>query len=376
MFIHNIKYALKTTVKNKSMLIWTFMFPIVLASFMYMAFGKLYENEEVFTEIPVAVVEEVSNEALVETLDALSEPGENQLLSVKYVEEETAKALLENEEVNGILYIKEEPELIVSGSSYENTVIRVILEEFKKREAVINDIVETNPMAIEAVLDKITSDIVYFAEETTSEGNQDPYTNYFYAIFAMSCLFSSFAAIEKIGRLQANGSALGMRRCLSATAKLNTVMVEFVVLFGLQFLIEVITLGYLTLIGVDFGSKYPAIMGVLALGCCVGISLGVILGSISKLSEPAKTGIAIGVSMTMSVMADLCAAGVKDKIEHSFPILNRINPAALIVDSFYALNVYDNYERYGKNMAILGIMTVVLLTVSVLIMRRNKYASV
>jgi len=40
-------------------------------------------------------------------------------------------------------------------------------------------------------------------------------TNYFYAIFAMSCLFGSFGAIEKIGKLQGNVSPLGMRRCLS-----------------------------------------------------------------------------------------------------------------------------------------------------------------
>lgn len=376
MFIHNIKYALKTTVKNKAMLIWTFIFPILLASFMFMAFGKLYENEEVFTEIPVAVVEKVSNEALVETLNALSEAGENRLLSVKYVEEDKAKEMLENEEVNAILYIDEENELVASGSSHENTVIRVVVEEFEKREAVIKDIMQTNPMAMEAVLDKITGDIDYFTTKTTSDGNQDPYTNYFYAIFAMSCLFSSFGAIEKIERLQANESALGMRRCLSATAKLNTVMAEFVVLLAIQFLIEVVTLGYLSVIGVNFGDKYPAIMGVLALGCCVGISFGIILGSFSKLSEGARVGIAIATSMTMSVMSDLCAAGVKDAIEHSMPIINRLNPAALIVDSFYALNVYDNYKRYGMNMTILGVMTLVLLTISVLILRRNKYASV
>ena len=62
-------------------------------------------------------------------------------------------------------------------------------------------------------------------------------------------------------------------------------------------------------------------------------------------------------------------------IEHNVPIINRINPAALIVDSLYALNIYDTYDRYIQNIVVLAIMSVILLSVSFLILRRNKYAS-
>jgi len=375
MFFHNFKYVFKTALRNKSMLIWTFLFPIALSSFMYMAFGNLYEVDEVFHAIPVGVVKECENEALEATLDALSEEGEDQLLDVTYLEKEEAIKQLDEDAINGILYINEEIEIVVANNSYENTVLKTVVEEYKKREFVIQDILEKNPQGVAAAVEKLTADTMYYTEESTSDGNQDMYVNYFYAIFAMSCLFGSFAAIEKIEKLQANISSLGMRRCLSPNSKMVTVLAEFLSLFILQFVIEIITFVYLSTLGVNFGEKTLAIFGILAVGSCVGIAMGIVIGCISKFGNGAKTGIAISVSMTMSVLADLCASGVKDLIEHTMPIINRINPAALIVDSFYALNVYDTYDRYAYNMSILGLMAVVLLGISILMLRRNRYAS-
>ena len=78
--------------------------------------------------------------------------------------------------------------------------------------------------------------------------------------------------------------------------------------------------------------------------------------------------------MLCCVLADLVVAGIREMIEKSAPIINRLNPAALIVDSFYALSVYDNYDRFIKNISILCSMTAVLLVVSYLLVRRVRYA--
>ena len=48
--------------------------------------------------------------------------------------------------------------------------------------------------------------------------------------------------------------------------------------------------------------------------------------------------------MILSVLGGLIGPNVKSYIEHTMPIINRINPASLIVDSFYALNIYDTYD--------------------------------
>ena len=66
---------------------------------------------------------------------------------------------------------------------------------------------------------------------------------------------------------------------------------------------------------------------------------------------------------------------VKDMVEHKFPIANRINPACLISDCFYSLNVYENYDRFFRNISIMGLESVILLTAAFILLRREKYAS-
>lgn len=374
MFWHNFKYAMRTTLKNKTTLIWTLLFPIALTTFMYMAFGNLFE-EKLLDIIPVAVVIEEENEAFETTLEELSEDGKNKMLEVTFTEEEEALEQLKQEEVQAIIYVAEDIRLKVLGNSYEATVVKTIVEEFDKINEVVKDIAMTNPQAIEKTIENLTADTSYFTKVKTSDGNQDVYTNYFYAIFAMSCMFASFISCEKIQKIQANVSPLGMRRCLSPNNKMITIIAEYVAMFITQFIIELITLAYMIALGVDFGDKYLQIAIILFFGSSVGISFGVITGSLTRFSKSTKEGICVAVSMALAVMSDLVAGGIKYAIEQHAPIINRLNPSALITDSFYALNIYDTYDRYLQNITILGAMSVGLIVVSYLILRRNKYAS-
>lgn len=372
-FLHHFQYAMKTMIRNKTSLIWTLLFPIMLGTFMYMAFGTLGE-EELFDTIPIGVVKKVENESLELVLQQLSK--EENLLQVTYMTEEEAKSKLKEKTIEGILFIEEQLQLVVVENSYESAILKSIFDEYKKQEVLLKDIMKTHPDAMKQVVEELMTEKTFFVERTTSNGNQSVYTNYFYAIFAMSCLFASFSAIEKIEKLQANNSTLGMRRSVASSSKAMMIMAEFLSMLLIQFLIEVISLFYFAWIGIDFGEKYVAMIGILLLGCCIGIAQGIIIGSISKLSENTKSGICITISMVLSVLADLVGPNVKIYIENTIPIVNRINPAALIVDSFYALNIYDTYDRYIRNMVTLGSLTILLLVISFFMLRRRRYASV
>ena len=83
-------------------------------------------------------------------------------------------------------------------------------------------------------------------------------------------------------------------------------------------------------------------------------------------------GILVAASLFLSFLSDLMAQGVRDKIEHTAPIVNDINPAALIADSFYALNVYDGYGRFAVNLCTLLGMTAVLGAVDFWMVRRKR----
>ena len=48
LFFHNAKYTMLSMFRLKVTLFWTLAFPLLLATFMYMAFGNLFEKDEMF----------------------------------------------------------------------------------------------------------------------------------------------------------------------------------------------------------------------------------------------------------------------------------------------------------------------------------------
>lgn len=382
MFFHNFKYAIISLVKSKTALFWTLVFPIALATFMYVAFSGILESDESLVSIPVAVVgeenakteESTGRQGLLTVLEMLAEPGEDQMLSITKTNEQEAKALLRDKTVEGIFYVEQE-RLEIGENSINATILSMILERYIQTQAVVADLAKEHPEQIAETIKVATNPTNSYEEERTTDGCQNIFYNYFYAIFAMSCLFASFASVEKISKIQANTSALGMRRSLSPNSKFLTILAEYTALWLVQFIVELIALAYMTILGVDFGDKYPAIALTLFVGSGIGLSMGMIIGTISRLKENTKIGIAVAVGMALSVMADLCVSGIKNAVEHHIPILNRINPAVLLTDCFYALNVYDNYDRFGRNLLILLVMSVILLFISFFMVRRKRYAS-
>ena len=66
---------------------------------------------------------------------------------------------------------------------------------------------------------------------------------------------------------------------------------------------------------------------------------------------------------------------IRTYIELYVPIINRINPAAIISDAFYCLNVFDDSEKLTRCLATLAGMSVLLVSASFLMVRRERYDS-
>lgn len=388
LFFHNSKYTMLSMFRLKVTLFWTLAFPLLLATFMYMAFGNLFEKDEMFKTINVTVVESENDDTLMSVLESLdvnhtdsaskSDDSSNSfsdLINMKLMDSSAAKKALNDKKVTGIIYT-EDASLVVDENSYNATILESILTQYKQQKDVFTNIAKTNPAALDTAIAGLSDTTSEYKEISLSSGNQDEYTNYFYAVFAMSCLFASFSAVTATNRLLANTSPLGIRKSLAALSKNILIFSEYISLLIIHFVVELIALVYMTLLGVDFGNKYPAIILTLFFGCMIGLSIGVIIGAIPKLTEGSKIGISVGIGMVLSVLADLCANGIKDMIEHKLPIANRLNPACLISDCFYSLNVYDSYDRFFRNISIMAVESVILLIIAFALLRRKKYASI
>ena len=209
---------------------------------------------------------------------------------MKLMDSSAAKKALNDKKVTGIIYT-EDASLVVDENSYNATILESILTQYKQQKNVFTNIAKTNPAALETAIAGLSDTTSEYKEISLSSGNQDEYTNYFYAVFAMSCLFASFSAVTATNRLLANTSPLGMRKSLAALSKNILIFSEYISLLIIHFVVELIALVYMTLLGVDFGNKYPAIILTLFFGCMIGLSIGVIIGAIPKLTEGSKIGI-------------------------------------------------------------------------------------
>ena len=76
--LHLMKYDVKVKLHNFNMLFWPLVFPLLLATFFYFAFGKIEEAD--FETVPVAIVEEQGQDAdkeFLEFLDTMEEDDSN-----------------------------------------------------------------------------------------------------------------------------------------------------------------------------------------------------------------------------------------------------------------------------------------------------------
>ena len=68
-------------------------------------------------------------------------------------------------------------------------------------------------------------------------------------------------------------------------------------------------------------------------------------------------------------------ADVKPDVMEKAPIVNELNPAAVVCDALYYLNLDKDYDRFIKKLITMLIMTVVFTAVGFIFTRRKKYAS-
>ena len=126
---------------------------------------------------------------------------------------------------------------------------------------------------------------------------------------------------------------------------------------------------------IDFGSRLGMVYLTSVVGGILGLAFGFWIGSIGRFQTGTKNGICFGVSMFCCFCSGLMVGNMKMIIARFAPWFNKINPAALITDSLYYLNIDSDYRRWSRAMITMAVMTVVMILLGFIISRRKKYAS-
>ena len=380
MYFHSFYYNFKSLVRNYPQVFWCFAFPILLATMFHFAFGGLGTDES-FSAIPVAVVTEgTADELLTDMLEQLSEPGDDQFLSITYATKEEASSLLEQKEVIGILYTGESLKLSVSDEmvnmQLEQSILAAFVEQFNMESKALETIYLSHPEKFADAISQLSEETSYLKDTDLSSGSTDQSLTYFFNLIAMTCLYAAMAGSNIAIDNQANLSDLGMRRNISPVHKMISILGGLTATVLFEFISVVIGICYMAFVlGVNFGSQTGFILLACLIGCITGVSLGFFIGSFGTASRMTKFGTLMGIIMLCCLFSGLMIGNMRMTIEKICPFFNKINPAALISDSFYALVIYPSHERYFTNLISLLLLSALFSFGGFILVRRKKYAS-
>ena len=373
--LHLLKYSFLSKVRNFNIIFWPLVFPLVLGTFFYFAFGNI--NEADFQTVPVAVVKKDTADTFFLTYLDQVEKSSPDLLKAEEIPEKEALEALQDKKIKGIYYVGKDPSLTVAGTGMEESILQTVLDSCGNTRATITNIMKKNPQMDMKTMKTLLSSQDLVKEVSLGGRTIDGNVQFFYALIAMACLYGCFIGFGSSIGIQANITPLAARRCVTPTHKLKLILTDQLASFALGYMDVILLILYIRyILNLDFQGQMGKMLVVSFFGSLIGVSMGMFIGSFGKMQEGAKIGIMLGISMVSSFLAGLMNGNMKDIVEKSAPFVNRINPASLIADAFYCINVYDDTARYYRSLATLAVMCVVLVMASFFMVRRERYDSI
>ncbi|MDD6324612.1 MAG: ABC transporter permease [Lachnospiraceae bacterium] len=365
------RFHLKRALRDRGDMFWSLIFPLVLATLFYASFGSGKDLEQL-NAIPTGLVKMTDADAGFDTfLDSL----DGGLLELTVMKEDEAEAALRNGTIHGYFVSTTEPSLTVAGTDLEESILGALLDGYLQNAKLLRQIAEKNPLQLPAAIAEVSKSGSWVKATTVSGNETNHNLSYFFALIGMACLFGAFLGMNAAQSLRADQTALALRRSTAPMRRSRIVLGEMLAVFTIQFGNVCVLLLYLHFVlHISFGDRWWLLLPICLLGSITGVAWGVFLGSL-RLASGLREGLLVGSSLLMSFLAGLMFGNMKDVVAHYAPVLNKINPAALISDAFYSISVYENPARYLGNLLLLALITAVLTAVSFVQLGRDRYDS-
>ena len=361
MFGHNFKYSLKILFKNKGLLFWTFIFPIILGTLFNLAFSNI-EKTETFNSIDVAITQ--NNDTYIKnTFDALEK---EKVVKIQNDDLENSKKLLENKKVVGYI---DNNTLYINSNGGEETILKSIMDEILINKDIYEEYLNNG---------KFPNNISTNYKITNVTRKNISYTMIeYYTLIAMAAFYGAAIALTMINYLLPNVSTSGKRINISPAKRGTLLLSSFCASIVVQIIGMVILFFYtIFVLKVDYGDNLIYVFLLTFFGILASLSLGTFLASILKTNSNNKLGILIAITMTLSFFSGMTGITMKYVTDKNMPIINYLNPCNMIVDGLYSLYYYGVNNRFYFNILSLIIFTIVMLFISSGSLRRQKYDSI
>lgn len=363
---------LKVLLRRKDTLFWILLFPILLASAEYLAFGKYIHSEPIDTIEMGYVEEEPLNDYLLQVFKEIKLEDDKLLYEIHaYSTKASAMASLEASDIS-ILLTEENNDLKIDAKAYgmDVTITENIINQFK----IVQEMILSTGESPEVIYTHLLADTSYI-KDLSNNKNATFYTAYFYALMAMACLYAAFFGVSVIADVRADRSNLGIRISASVVPKWKMILINFLAALLLEFLSSCILYIYLAFIlKVSLGNFIGLILLTLILGGIAGIVLGMLVATFCK-NEKKCDGILTSLTLGLCVFAGLMSVDIKHLVDQYASFINYINPASMITNSLYALYYYDGLTKYWLYTGLLALFSLIGVAVVIFKTRGEKYAS-
>ena len=262
------------------MTFWPLVFPLILGTFFFFAFGNL--NDADFETVSVAIVQESADNPLFSFYINQVEKSDPELLNIQKMNENEALTALKNKKISGIYYDQLVPSLTVNSHGIPESILQSILESYNNSLYIIQTILKEHPSGILNGLSQMANNKELIQELSLGGKTIDGNSQFFYALIAMACLYGCFIGFGSAITLQANLTALAARRCVTPTHKLKLILSEQIASFLIGYIDVIILLIYLrNILKLDFQGQMGKMLIISLFGSLIGVSIGIFVGSLS-----------------------------------------------------------------------------------------------
>lgn len=380
MFLRIFIYKLKELSRKYWLVGWNFAFPLVLATAFALGFGNFIKDApENLKTIETGYVKEAKESAgfdtVLEEISKESNDGAAIIALSEYSEKDDAIQAMNEGRIEGFFLETEDGiETIVPTNGFSATILNEIVRQYNNYANVVTKIAEDHPEKIKDAMEALSENYA-IATEHSFGSDTSQYLQYFFALLAMASLFSSWISTHTLEGICANMSEQGKRVECAPTPKFTSIAAGILAGFLLQLVSNIILALYIQyILKIDLGLPISSLVLLCSVGSAAGISFGTLMGSILK-EEKLLMVIPLVFSMICSFFSGLMWGNIKQIIQYHCPIVNRINPAALLTDAMYVRSTYGATDVYRQDIAIMCIMVAGCLILSSMFLRRRRYVS-
>ena len=364
--------------RDKTLLVWTLGFPIVL-SFIFMAqFSNLEEAYEA-SPMSFGIVQDEAYraapglDALVERISA-DDADPHLIARVTHSTASEAEAAAKRGDTNGYLAVENgDPVLHVTqkGDAQESLrVLRVVMDSYTQTRAEHEALIEAGTPPGQVMSLQAGHDFTQPVSVTPAPVK--PATRYYFALLAFASGMGTTVAMIAVQGIMAT-SPLGARQTMAGLPRWKVLTATLAASWVCVLACLLIAFAFIALVvGVDFGPHAPLCLVAIGLTGLMSSAAGAALGTIRRM----RIEMVIAITTLLSLFTGLYGPGAQslaDAVERGAPLLTRANPLWQCAHCFYGLLYYDSLAPFARSCAVLTGMAGLFLTIALLRARRMSH---